>query len=749
MQSRYPKFRDDLIISQLGQAERISFVIKDPITRRFFRLKQPEYFIAKQLDGRTSLQKIQQRFEEEFREPLSLPKLEQFIKRLQGLCLIESELTERELSHLQRRMSVERSRFRRLLYLKLKAIDPHNLFNAIIAHIGFFFSRWFVFLVPLLTIVALVITISNWGEYTAQVKSLFRPETIPTLLLVVFIVTSLHEFAHGLTCKHFGGDVHEIGFLLIYFLPAFYCNVSDAWLFKERGKRLWVSFAGVFLQIFIWALATIAWRVIDPATWLSSVLCITMVTSGLTTVFDLNPLIKLDGYYLLSDYLGIPNLRRKAFAYLGSQIKAKLFSVARRGREVTGREKRIYLLYGISASIYSFGLLLFIFLKTAGFVVSKFHGTGLITLFAIILLLFAGPFERWTVRIHGLLKEVKGVIRKRKNIVGMVVGVTTILVILIFGRWELKISRECRLLPSSRASIRAEVAGIIREIYVDEGDTVVAGELVAYLDDTEYQTEMRKTEAEIARGQAELELLKKGPLEEEVERLRKLVEKSKTKVTFAQKEFDRISELYRKNLIAPIEYERAQEELNVLGKELEHAESDLEVLLIGNRPEKIQAAQAEIARLRTSQEYLKDQLERTAIFSPIPGVVSTHRLKDRLKEHLEVGDEICQIVNCRKMLLEIPVSEKDVADVKMGQTVKLKARSLPGMSFYGRVISIAPVAVNRGNHTVVVVTSEVDNPALLLKPGMTGNARIYCGKRRIIHLWTRKMVRFIRVEFWW
>jgi putative peptide zinc metalloprotease protein len=749
MPAAHPKFRDDLVISQLDDRQEAAFVVKDPVTKRFFRLKQHEIFIAQQLDGSTSLEEIQHRFEQKFDISLPKDKLDRFIRRLQDLSFLESSRSDRELSRAQRNALSRQSPLQRLLYIRLRTLNPNRLFDALLPRIGFFFTRQFVLFVIGLTAVALYITISNWAEYTAQAKSLIVAGTIPTLLLVVLLVTVLHEFAHGLTCKYYGGNVHGIGFLLIYFLPAFYCDVSDAWLFKEKSKRLWVSFAGIFFQIFLWGLATIMWRILDTETWLSKATCLMMATSGISTIFNLNPLLKLDGYYLIVDYFKIPNLRKRAFEYLGSTIKGGLGVKRTESYGATAKEKRIYLFYGILAGLYSAGLLLFILWKVAGYVFSRLQGTGLVLLTVVCLLLFTGILEKWIVTIYNMATQGKGIDVRRKRTMIVLTAIALFFIIAIFGKWELKISNKAELLPSSRASIRADVAGTIREILVEEGDVVTSNQVIARLDDMEYRAEKLKTEAEIAKWQAELDLLQKGPLDEEIEQLQKLVEKARMKVTFAEREFNRISELFAKNLIASTEYEKAKEELSLRRKELEQAESDLEVLYAGYRTEKIKAAQAEVERLRSSLAYLEEQIARTAITSPIPGVVSTRHLSDKLKEYVEVGDEICMVVDYRILSLEIPVSEKDVSHVRIGQRVKFRARAMPGIAFHGKVTAVAPVAVSNSARKVFISTSEVDNPDLLLHPGMTGNAKIYCGKKRFIYLWTRKIIQFIRVEFWW
>lgn len=724
-------------------------MVKDPVTKRFFRLKQHEFYIARQLDGMTSPEEIQRRFEQKFGVSLPEDKLTRFVRRLQDLSFLESSRSEKELSRAQRRALSEQSYLQRILYIRLRTLNPNRFFNAIMPHIGFFFTKQFVLLVIVLTAVALYINISNWSEYAAQAKSLIAAGTIPTLLLVVALVTALHEFAHGLTCKRFGGNVHGIGFLLIYFLPAFYCDVSDAWLFKEKSKRLWVSFAGIFFQIFLWGLATIAWRVLETDTWLSEACCLAMATSGISTIFNLNPLLKLDGYYLIVDHFEIPNLRRRAFGHLNSSIKRWLGIKSAKTLEITAREKRIYFFYGILAGLYSAGLLIFIFWKVAGFVFSALHGPGLVLLAAVCLLLFTGILERWIVSIYNIGVHGKGIDVRRKRTVIVLTGIALFIIFAIFGKWELKISNKAELLPSSRASIRADVAGTIREIFVEEGDVISSNQVIARLDDMEYRAEKLKTEAEFSKRRAELDLLKAGPLRAEIERLEQLVDKAKMRVGFAEKEFKRVDELFNKKLIASIEHEKTKEELSLRQKELEQAESDLDVLYAEYRPEKIKAAEAEIERLQSSLAYLDEQIARTEITSPIPGVVSTHHLRDKLNEYVEVGDEICMVVDYRTLLLEIPVSEKDVSHVRVGQRVKFRARAMPSTAFHGKVTAVAPVATSNSARKVFISTSEVDNSDMLLHPGMTGNAKIYCGKKRFIYLWTRKIIQFIRVEFWW
>src|SRR5262249_282643 len=138
-----------------------------------------------------------------------------------------------------------------------------------------------------------------WGhrqELVSCFAQTWRWETVLLVWLTLVVVTTCHEFAHGLTCKHYGGEVHEGGFLMPFFLPCFYCNVSDAWVFKEKSKRLWVMLAGGWCDLCLWALAVFVWRLTLPNSLLNYLAWVVLSVLGARVFFNFNPLLKLDGY---------------------------------------------------------------------------------------------------------------------------------------------------------------------------------------------------------------------------------------------------------------------------------------------------------------------------------------------------------------------------------------------------------------------------------------------------------------------
>ncbi len=747
-------FRRDLQTSRQEADGEAVYVVKDPATGRFFRFGAAEWFIIEQLDGKISPEDIERKAESEFGEALDRDVLDAFVESLRRRGLLETPET---------RAALERSSPGRirgsLLYLRYKAIDPDALLDRTIGRLGFFFTPGFVAFSAATVLLALAVVLANGAELARDMAGIFSIETLVAAWFVILLTTVLHEFAHGLTCKHFGGKVHEIGFLLIFFNPGMYCNVSDAWLFPEKSKRLWVTFAGSYFELFLWALAVLTWRVSAPETVFNYIALVVIATSGIRVLFNFVPLIKLDGYYMLSDWLEIPNLRARAFGYLGMRVKALWQWRRAPTLEAGPRERRIYLTYGVLAFFFSILILFWIASRIGGFLVENYDGTGFVVFMGLLSIAFWRPLKRLFGRgpghrpAGGLARNASGAVSRRTVYVLFLAGV---MLALIFVRMEMTVSGEFNVFPTHNADVRAQVEGLIEEIAVTEGDVVEAGQIIARLADLEKRAELAKIEAQIRQTQADLRGLKAGPIAQEIAvarqevdtaktrleharnryeeyrhiqaakiaRARSGVEKAQEQLRYARREWKRLQPLIDKKLISQKEYAKSQELVAVRAKELDEAQGDLKVtmadglaevrqdqavaekeimeaeaqlavLLAGSRPEEIEAMEAEVARLEAERDYVAKQLELLVIKSPIAGVVTTAKPQEKVGELVEKGDLILEVHDYATVIGEIVVSEKDIGEVHLGQEVVLKARAYPGRRFVGTVTAIAATAMEQ------------------------------------------------------
>jgi putative peptide zinc metalloprotease protein len=914
MISSPPKFRSDLTVSEQRTAGGTFFVVKDPVGGEFFRFGEAERFIARQLDGETALEAVRKKTEEELGATIRTETLDAFIKNLEKTGLLETEETGKK------KRTAQRGRIRgSLLYLRFKLFDPARLFDSLVRRVRFFFTPHFLVASAALILLAAGITIANWSAFTQDLSRLYQLSAIPLLLAVMFLVVSAHEFAHGLTCKHFGGEVHDMGFMLIYFQPALYCNVSDAWLFPEKSKRLWVGFAGAYFELFLWALATLVWRLTDAETWINYVALIVMASSGVKTLLNFNPFIKLDGYYLLSDYLEIPNLRRKSFRYVGGFVRRLVGLQPTIAEEVSRGARRIYLIYGLLATVGSFSLLGYVVVTAGGYLVEGRQPLAVLLPLGLVGMRFrrrfrklfgkasasADPFDdfddfdsssrdrlpepakpeparsepaelvtanREPVREHrdGWRLDLFGTAqlvtanrepakpeparpeparpepagpepaglrpskRRRKKTRpsrrwitwAALAGVA--LVVLFFGQAELRVAGSFNILPRENADVRAKVEGIIEKISVDEGDEVKEGDVIARLSDSVQRAELQKIESDLEAKRARLEMVLAGPRPEEIELSRNAVETGSTKqqqaldlyrqakrtrherlaltattikkneerLQFAEKNLKMYQTLVEQGLGArklldeaaePVavrkrELEEARAERQVLvaedlaeirkevavtEKEVKEAEGRLRVLLAGTRREEIQALQAEIRRSEAEQTYLREQIDGAQVVSPATGIIATpsRQLKAMNRQLVKKGDLIAKVYDFKTVTAQIIISEREIAGVRVGQKVVLRARAYPNETFHGTVTSIATAAqdgssgsepalagMTSGNTAstdkTIVVTTQTENRALLLKPEMTGQAKIFCGQRRVWDLVTRRVARTLKVEFW-
>jgi multidrug efflux pump subunit AcrA (membrane-fusion protein) len=785
------------------------YVVKDPGTGAYYHLGEEEHFLLMQLDGERSPDAVRTAFSERFGQSLSDEDLQEFLDMAKERRLLQGEgpadrETKRELDETGDPVSLGgKAPFRlRILHWRKNFFDPDRFFNWLAPKIWWCWTPTFlVFSAGCIGLAAVLLWANREGLAQSFVNSL-RWETAILAWLVLLFVTFCHEFAHGLTCKHYGGEVHEIGFLLIFFMPCFYCNVSDAWLFKEKSKRLWVTLAGGYFELFLWALTVFIWRVTVPDSLVNYLAFIVMTACGVQTLFNFNPLLKLDGYYLLSDWVEVPNLQQRSGKYVKSRLRWLLWGAA---RPEPDERSRTLLIYGLVSWLYSV-----LFLGLSLVFMTHFFGAKL----GVLGLAIVGFLGLTSVRglFHGFTAgEVRNMIlfrRKRTVIWALVLaGVPAALFLIPI---QDRASGPFALRPAVRAELRAPVAGFLRDISCDEGDRVSQGALIARLDVPDLPSRIAQRHAEVREAQAKLRLLETGPRYEEIEQQRHRVERAEAFRDLGQRDLararhafdediqrldkligqhvaerdaaqdvlDRSKGLLGRGTISKDEYVEAQKKLKVAEaqaeqvqaqkrvrqavgtqeaevelsrreKDLADARAVLTLLEAGTRHEEIEAERARLARLQEDARYLEGLRDRLPIQSPVAGLIVTPRLKEKFMHFVREGEVIAVVEEPTVLEAEIMLAEQDVARVEAGQSVELKARALPFDIFRARVDRIAPAAARGDVQSTLVVYCQPEGPTTELRSGMTGHARVFTGRRSLGGFLLDRALRFIRTEFWW
>jgi putative peptide zinc metalloprotease protein len=805
--STLPCARLDLVIRPLG--ENGAFVVKEPHTGSYFHLGEEEHFLLTQLHGERTFETVASAFAEKFGQPLTEADLAEFLKlaRTQGLLAPGDGLPPAAAAE---RPAKRGASPHHLLFYRVRLVDPDRFFTRLAPSIWFFWTRGFL-LVSFLCIAAAaaILWLNRYEAAQGLVDSLSWQMGLQLWLALVAVI-ALHECAHGLTCKHFGGAVHEIGFLLLLFMPCLYCNVSDAWLFRQKSRRLWVTFAGGYFELFLWSLAVFAWRVTSGQSLVHMVTLVITTSCGLRTLFNFNPLIKLDGYYLLSDWAEIPNLQQRSAEHLMAHVRWLLWGARRPEAEPRGG---FLLTYAFLSLLFSLGMMSMMLFGAV-----KFAGTRWGWIVTPALLVFLGWGFRNLFRGVSAGEAFKMIqYRQKRLILGTLIPVVA-LGSLCCLEVEDREGGSFVLRGAAHVEVRAPLAGFLRELAVDEGEQIREGELVARLEIPDLASRISQKRAEVREAQARLQLLLAGArseqlyeqqqkvqraaawrdlarddvdharkaLQADLARLTKQIEQHTAEWEFAVLTLSLTNKLAQTRAVstqemllsqkqcrvarAQIEQDRAQKQSReLLGmheaeaelarreKELADAQASLALMKVPPRPEEVAAEQARGARLEEECRYLDTLGARLVIASPITGVISTPHLKEKRGQYVKEGDLICQIEDCSGIVAEIALPEEKEARVLPGQAVSLKVRSLPFATYMTTVNNAAPAIRADPNHPVnageaqgiLAVYCRLPNDSGELRPGMNGYARIAISQRRAGGYFLDRLWRLVRTEFWW
>jgi len=708
--------RSDLTIDKHIYLGRVYWVVKDRLAQKYYRFEEEEFALLEMLDGESSLQDIQAKFERRFApQKISTRELHQLVSMLHRSALVVSDASGQGKQLYKRH--IESSRRQKLgaltniLCIRFKGFDPDRLLTWLDRRVGWFFSIPCLVLSLILTTSAVLLIGVQFDVFWSRMPgfhAFFASENWIWLGLTLAVTKVLHEFGHGLACKRLGGECHEMGVMLLVLTPCLYCNVSDSWMLPNKWHRAAIGAAGMYVEIVLASICTFIWWFTHPG--LLNYICfnVMFVSSVSTLVINANPLLRYDGYYILSDLVEIPNLRQKASSILQRKIGAWCLGLTEPPDPfLPQRHQSIFAIYCVASAAYRwlvvFGILWFLYqvfkpygLQVIGQMIAMMSLYGLVVSPVWKLCKFF--------YVPGRMDQVK----KPRMFASIAVAAVVLLAIFLV---PLPYYTDCSLYLQLRdaASVYVETPGAIKKIHVRDGQWVERNQPILTLDSLDVQISIAQIEG--AKRQLETR-----------------------RIALLQRSFDDQS--------AAAEIAEVEEALLAREEQLRNRLRDARSLQITAPvagwvipPPPVPASSRKGSRLPSWSGTPLEPRNRTAFLSE--------------------GITVCQIGDPRHLEAILAIDQSDMEFVRKGQVVDIMFEQQPGHRYRSRIGQIAQLdmkvmpqslssksggdlvtrtdqsGVEQPESATYQGSASIDDEDGLLLVGATGTAKIHTGYRTI------------------
>lgn len=711
------RVRPDLTAKKERYLGKGYWVVKDPIGLKYYRFQEEEYAILNMLDGKSSLDDIKDRFEAEFPpQKLTLEDLQQFIGSLHSSGLIITAALDQGYQLYNRARTRKRKErlaaCTNILSIRFKGFDPDRLLNGMYPYVRWVFHPVTVTLCLMLMLAAGAMVLTQFDAFRSKLPGFyqfFTPTNGLWLALVLGCTKVVHEFGHGLTCKHFGGECHEMGVMILVLTPCLYCNVSDSWMLPSKWRRAAIGFAGIYVELMLAAIATFVWWFSNPGLLNNICLNIMFISSVSTIFFNGNPLLRYDGYYVLSDLMEIPNMRQKASSILNRKMGEWFLGLEYPDDPfLPQRNQLLFALYSIAAVCYrwvvTFSIMFFLYklfenyhVKIIGQMIIMMSLYGLI----VMPLWKLGKFFY----VPGRLDKVK----KPRFYLSLTV-VVGLLAFLFFVPLPYRIFAPLEIELDRGDTVFVMIPGSIVELRVKPGDQVEKGQVLAVLENNDIELQISQL------------LREREQLDVQLRTLRRLEQ---------EKQIPAMEEAYRA----------------VLRQIEERREDQNRLVLRATRDGTVIPAQI--------RERRPDTGGMLPTWSGTPfDAVNQHA-------YLSAGDPLCMIGNPKNMKATLVVTQSQKDFVRSKLKVDVNLNELPFHIFTGEVSevagqelkSVSPRLSNKTKGEVSTVTEgggiekpqftsykvdvPLDNSDNLMRVGLTGTAKIHADPQTLVQRFWR------------
>ncbi|UVT18915.1 MAG: HlyD family efflux transporter periplasmic adaptor subunit [Nitrospira sp.] len=490
-----PPMREDLQLLAGVPADDGSptWVLVDPLRGKYFQIGWQAYQILSRWNGR-SAEAVTTAIHAETTCRVTLKHIDDLLKFLHGHHLMRDPPqggyrtygSQSEAARPQWLMWL----VHHYLFVQIPLVRPNRFLRATLPYIEWLFAPSTAWIIGLLGLIGLYLASRQWNTFTATMLHFFTPQGLMLYVLCLVIVKILHELGHAYTATRYGCRVSTMGIALVLMVPMLYSDTSEAWKLTARRQRAAIGAAGIIVECSLAAVSICAWNFLDDGVERSVTFFIATTSLALGVGINLNPFIRFDGYYVLSDLLGIPNLHDRACTFGQWQLRRLVFGLETPMPESVSATRRRFLV-GFAWATWLYRFLLFLGIA---FVVYHFF-------FKLLgLLLFA--FEIGWFILLPILRELKawwtlrGAVRDPGR-VWISAGAAVLLAMVFIIPWSDRISLPAVLESTPHATIYASVPGRIVELTVAEGGHVQKGDGMMTLESPALEKDIALTKKQI------------------------------------------------------------------------------------------------------------------------------------------------------------------------------------------------------------------------------------------------------------
>jgi putative peptide zinc metalloprotease protein len=509
------RIRPELILTAQHTNRGRYWLVEDPVALKYFHLRDEECFVLRSLVDGITLTDLKRQFNEHFHPlKIGLRQLNRFLFHLHELGLVVSDIQGQGEVLARRNRTGRRKRIMASLAnplaIRLPGIAAAESIDRFYPAIKILLSKPAIAFWILLVSLASTLVVVNFGAFQNRLPTLsdfLSPTTAIWFAIALALTKALHELGHAFVSKHLGGNCREIGVILLAFVPTLYCDVSDAWRMPNRLHRILVSLAGIFTEMVLAAIVTIIWWFTKPGDLQTIALYILFFCSVSTFLFNINPLIRCDGYYVLSDLTNTPNLWQESRAQWRRAWKSWFSGQPMANPQQTPRSHVFPLMaYAAASTIYCWALIAGILWMTFRILEPAGLASLAWTLTAMVVIGYFGP------SFFAAAKMASSPVRRREYRVNKLATAATVAVCLgamfFFLPLTNHISAPFVIELADSRPIFAPVSGTLKYAIPDQS-TVTAGDRLIELESDQIDLRIAETSGEVAQHQQRLASLQK------------------------------------------------------------------------------------------------------------------------------------------------------------------------------------------------------------------------------------------------